>query len=281
MMIMSQKSDVTQAGKYVLRNFMTPAMQIRTGISYFVEEYGFTRFAILYPNEKYGISFKDGFRDIVSQYDAKLVSTISFEPSQTDFSHQINQFIKGYQKIDENGEYVDMDEDEKKERNRIYRAKIDFDVLFIPDTASKINMIAPQLKYHGIDAGLMGTNLWNSKKLLKAKDYVQAAVFPDGFYLDSESKSVTNFVSSYFQVTGNLPGYTESIAYETAMMVMDDLSSSWVRSRKDVITYLQSNTFKKGITCPTSFDMQGEPVKSLELFQVVGDEIELIRSCKH
>ncbi len=280
MMIMSQKFGVTTAGKYVLRNFMTPAMQIRTGISYFVEEYGFTRFAVLYPNEKYGISFKDGFSDIVSQYDdAELVSMVSFEPSQTDFSHQINQFIKGYQKIDENGEYVDMDDDEKKERNRIYRAKIDFDVLFIPDTAAKISMIAPQLKYHGIDVELMGTNLWNSKKLLKAKDYVQAAVFPDGFYSDSESKRVTSFVSSYFEVSGNLPGYTESIAYETALMVMDALSSPRVRSRKDVITYLQSNTFKKGITCPTSFDLKGEPVKSLELFQVVDDEIKLIRSC--
>ncbi|SDT97699.1 penicillin-binding protein activator [Desulfobacula phenolica] len=281
MIIMSQKSGVTQAGKYVLRNFMTPAMQIRAGISYFVEEYGFTRFSILYPNEKYGISFKDSFSDIVSHYNAKLVSMVSFEPSQTDFFHQINQFIKGYQKIDENGEYVDMNDDETKEKNRIYRAKIDFDVLFIPDTAAKISMIAPQLKYHGIDVALMGTNLWNSKKLLKTKDYVQAAVFPDGFYLGSESKRVTSFVSSYFEVTGNFPGYTESIAYDTAMMFMDALSSPRVRSRQDVITYLQSNMFKKGVTCPTSFDMTGEPVKFLELFQVVGDDIKLIRSCNN
>ncbi|WP_299981559.1 penicillin-binding protein activator [Desulfobacula sp.] len=279
MMVMSQKPDVTRAGQFILRNYMTPAMQIRTGISYFLDNYGFTRFAILYPNEKYGMVFKAAFIDVISQYDAELAIMVSYEPSQTDFSDQIQKLITGYQKFDENGEYVDLEEDEVKKRNKIYRAKIDFDVLFIPDTAGMVNMIAPQLKYHGIDVQLMGTNLWNSQKLLPAKDYVQTAVFPDGFYPDSKSKRVKDFISSYFKATDNFPEYTEAIAYDTAMIIMNALSSPAVSSRKDVVKYLQSNTFSRTITCPTSFDPQGEPVKPLELFQVMGDEIKLIRSC--
>ena len=50
MILMSQKPDVTKAGQFILRNYMTPVMQIRAGVSYFMENYGFTRFAILYPN---------------------------------------------------------------------------------------------------------------------------------------------------------------------------------------------------------------------------------------
>lgn len=279
MMVMSQKPDVTRAGQFILRNYMTPAMQIKAGISYFMDTYGFTRFAVLYPNEKYGMVFKAAFMDVVSQHDAKVAAMVSYEPSQTDFSDQIKPFITGYQKIDDDGEYVDMEEDEEKKRNKIYRAKIDFDVLFIPDTADMVNMIAPQLKYHGIDVLLMGTNLWNSQKLLLAKNYVQAAVFPDGFYPAFESKKVRDFMSSYFKATDNFPEYTEAIAYDTAMIIMEALSASMVSSRKDVVTYLQSNTFSRTITCPISFDSQGEPVKSLELFQVTGDEIKLIKSC--
>lgn len=279
MMIMSQKPDVTKAGQFILRNYMTPAMQIRTGTSYFLDQYGFTRFAILYPNEKYGMVFKAAFIDVISQYDAELATMVSYEPSQTDFSDQIKKLITGYQKLDENGEYVDLEEDEVKKRNKIYRAKIDFDVLFIPDTPGMINMIAPQLKYHGIDVQLMGTNLWNSQKLLLAKEYVQTAIFPDGFYPDSESKRVKDFISSYFKATDNFPEYSEAIAYDTAMIIMNALSSPTVSSRKDVVKYLQSNTFNKTITCPTSFGPQGEPVKPLELFQVIGDEIKLIGSC--
>lgn len=279
MMVMSQKPDVTRAGQFILRNYMTPAMQIRTGIAYFMEEYGFTRFAVLYPNEKYGMVFKAAFMDVVSQVDAEVAIMVSYEPSQTDFSEQIKELIIGYQKFDENGEYVDLEEDEIKKRNKIYRAKIDFDVLFIPDTAGMVNMIAPQLKYHGIDVQLMGTNLWNSQKLLLAKDYVQAAIFSDGFYPESKSKRVKDFISTYFNATGNFSEYTEAIAYDTAMIIMNTLSSPAVSSRKDVVTYLQSNTFSRTITCPTSFDSQGEPVKSLELFQVIGDEIKLIGSC--
>jgi len=281
MILMSQKPDVTKTGQFILRNYMTPVMQIRAGISYFMENYGFTRFAILYPNEKYGVAFKDAFMEVISQYDVQLAEMISYEPSQTDFAGQINQFINGYQKIGKNGEYIDLEDDEIKERNRIYIAKIDFDVLFIPDTASMVNMIAPQLKFHGIDVSLMGTNLWNSEKLLSAKDYVQTAIFPDGFYPGSESEKVKNFVSSYFQINGNFPEYSEIVAYDTAMIVMSTLSSPSVVSRKDMVNYLQSNTFDKTITCPTSFDMQGEPVKSLELFQVTGNEIKLIRSCNN
>lgn len=279
MIAMTQKSDVTEAGPFVLRNYMTPSRQIKTGISYFLETYGFTRFAILYPNDKYGIAFKETFIDIHSQYDTQLTEILAYDPSQTDFSDQIRQFIIGYQKKDENNVYIDMDENEEKERNRIYRARIDFDVLFIPDTVAAVSMIAPQLKYHGIEVELMGTNLWNSKELLDIKNYVQGAVFPDGFSLHSDTERAKEFISSYFQSFGEFPEYTEAIAHDSVSMVMDALSSPAVTSRKEVVTYLQSNTFDKGITCPTSFDLQGEPVNSLELFQVLDNEIILIRSC--
>jgi branched-chain amino acid transport system substrate-binding protein len=62
---------------------------------------------------------------------------------------------------------------------------------------------------------------------------------------------------------------------------MELMCHSSVVSRKSIVNYLQSNTFDKTITCPTSFDMQGEPVKSLELFQVTGNKIKLIRSCNN
>ncbi|MEN8210752.1 MAG: penicillin-binding protein activator [Thermodesulfobacteriota bacterium] len=279
MIAMSQKSEVTADSHFVLRNYMTPSMQIRTGISYYIEEYGFTSFAILYPDEKYGNIFKDTFVDVISGYDAELTEMISYEPSQTDFSDQINQLITGYQRLDKSGEYVDMEENEKIERNRIYRAKTDFDVLFIPDAVDTINMIAPQLKYHYIETELMGTNLWNSPKLLKAKDYVQAAVFPDGFHPDAQSAEVLDFTSSCLETTGILPGYNEAIAYDTAMIVMETLASPSVNSKEDVVDFLHSSIFNKTVTCPTSFDLQGEPVKSLKLFQVAGSEIKLIRSC--
>ncbi|MCK5519847.1 MAG: ABC transporter substrate-binding protein, partial [Candidatus Marinimicrobia bacterium] len=154
-----------------------------------------------------------------------------------------------------------------------------FDVLFIPDATGMVNMIAPQLQYNGIDVDLMGTNLWNSKKTPLVTDYVQGAIFPDGFYPESESEKTANFLSLYSEATGSLPGYSEIIAYDTATIVMSTLSSAAVTSREEMVKYLQSNTFDNTITCPTSFDLQGEPVKSLELFQVTGNEIKLIRSC--
>lgn len=71
---------------------------------------------------------------------------------------------------------------------------------------------------------------------------------------------------------------TEAIAYDTAIMAMEALTSSTVNSRKELIAYLQKNTFKKMVIYPTSFDSYSEPSKSLELFQVEGDNLKLIRT---
>jgi len=225
MIALSQKSNVTEAGRFILRHFMTPAMQVEEGISYYIEKDTKIRFALLYPNERYGIAFKKAFLNGASQFDVDVSKMVSYEPSQTDFSEQIHQFINGYQKIGENGEFVDLEKNEKKHRNRIYRAKLDFDVLFIPDSAKMIAMIAPQLKYYGVDVKLMGTNLWHSEKLLQAKEYVQTAIFPGGFSPDSQSARVRKFVSSYSNLAGSIPTFTDAVAYDTAMIVME--AQSW------------------------------------------------------
>lgn len=281
MMIMSQKAGIPETGDYIFRNFITPRMQVEAGISYLVKEFGFTRFAILYPDENYGQTFKEAFTNIVNIYGGEVIETALYNHGETDFSLQIQKFINGYQELNKQGEFIDIKVNQKKKKKRIYKAKVNFDVLFIPDAANIVSMIAPQLRYHDIDEiMLMGTNLWHSDQLLEmAKDYVQQAVFPNGFSPDKETKSVRNFISAFERKTGESPAYIEAIAYDTVFMIMHALSQPEVKSRKNLIQILQSTNFSNGVTCPTSFNRSGESIKSLDLYQVKGNKIILLKSC--
>ncbi len=281
MVTMTQKPDIPKIGAYIFRNWFTPNMQVETGIIYFIEELGLTNFAILYPDEKYGRAFKKAFEEIVPYHDGKITDKISYDPGDTDFSRQIKTLIYGYEKRNEKGRFVDIKENEIKERNKIYKAKVDFDVLFIPDSPTMVGMIAPQLRYYDIDRiMLMGTNLWHSDKLLElAKNYVQEAVFPDGFDQEKESPQVQNFVSAFEKSNESFPEYIEAVAYDTALLVMNALSLHNVRSRNDFVNALKSIAFKGGVTCPVSFDKSGEPLKNLDLYKVKGNKIVLHKSC--
>lgn len=283
MVTMTQKPDIPGIGSYIFRNWLTPKMQVETMIRYFIEELGDHNFAILYPDEHYGRVFKNVFEEIVSYYDGNITDMISYTPGDTDFSGQIKTLIHGYKKRNGHGLFVDMEENEIKERNKIYRAKVDFEVLFIPDSPSMVGMIAPQLRYHDIDRiRLMGTNLWHSKKLLEmANGYIQQAVFPDGFYREKDSEKVRAFVSSFQQFNGRKPEYIEAQAYDTALMVMQALSLPQVRSRRDLTSGLNALMFKDGVSCPVSFNESGDALKNLNLFTFRGDKIILLNACEN
>lgn len=98
-----------------------------------------------------------------------VTSQAVYGPDQTDYSEQILPFIKGYRKLNARRQFVDMGPGEKRQRNRVYRAKVDFDALFIPDGSLKAGQIALQLKYHDVrDVVLLGTNIWNADTFLEA-----------------------------------------------------------------------------------------------------------------
>lgn len=281
MVTMTQKPDIPGIGDYIFRNWFTPRMQVEACIAYFVEELGLANFAILYPDENYGQAFKNAFEEMVPYYNGKITDSISYTPGDTDFLGQISALIRGYETRDEQGVFVDMDDNEIKERNKIYKAKVDFDVLFIPDSPAMLGMIAPQLRYYDIDRVLlMGTNLWHSDKLLEsAKEFVQNAVFPDGFDQKKESPRVHHFVTAFEGANEALPEYIEATAYDTALLVMNTLSLPYVRSKKEFVSALKTTTFKEGVTCPVSFDTSGEMLKNLDLYTVKANKIVLFKPC--
>ena len=88
--LLTQKDNIVDTGDFVFRNFLTPRMQVKAIIAYAVEELGLKRFAILYPDERYGITFMNLFWDEVIAYGGSVVGAESYRLVQTDFIDPIN-----------------------------------------------------------------------------------------------------------------------------------------------------------------------------------------------
>ena len=298
---LTQKENITDVGEYVFRNFLTPKMQVRTLVSYAIDDLTLKNFAILYPNENYGITFMNLFWDELIAYGGKVVGVESYKPDATDFADPIKKIVGLYYKVPEdlkdqnalitNEEYEKYydEEDIKSIFENIEEdfldekpeAIVDFDAVFIPDSPNKTGLIVPQLAFYDVDdVYLLGTNLWHSNRLIKmSHEYIQDAIMADGFFAESTSESVNNFVTLFINTYKEKPGLIEAISYDTAMILLQTVVGlNDVRYRSLFKNALLKLHDFQGITGLTSFDDKGDAHKEIYLLQIKGNkfvEVEL------
>jgi ABC-type branched-subunit amino acid transport system substrate-binding protein/predicted negative regulator of RcsB-dependent stress response len=285
----TQKEHITEIGDWVFRNFMTPEMQVKRIVGYAADVLGARSFVILYPEEKYGATFMNLFWDEVIQHGGRVVGVESYDPSQTDFAEPIKKLVGQF--YDTPGDLKDIvrppqDSDtaigEEQEISRGDRGRredegpeaiVDFDAIFIPDAPAKAGLIVPQLAYYDIEGVyLLGTNLWHSPKMIEmARDYVQGAIMPDGFFPDSQNWRVREFVKLFEDTYAETPGVIEATAYDTAMMLFQICHHPDVQSRTAIKEELLRLRDFPGVTGLTSFDGQRDALKELSMFRIEGD----------
>lgn len=250
---LTQKENITDSGDYVFRNFLTPSMQVKAIVSYAIENLGLSRFAILYPDEKYGTTFLNLFRDEVMAKGGEVVGIESYDATHTDFATPIKNLGGAYDKNTE--------------------AVVDFDAIFIPDGPDKAGLIIPQLVYYDVkNIQLLGTNLWHSDKLIKmAKKYIQGAILPEFFFEEKSSEAVREFVNTFENIFSEKPGFIEAVFYDTAMILFQTVSQPDIYSRALIKEELMNMDDFQGVTGLTSFDENGEAVKKPCLLKIKGD----------
>ncbi len=310
MVTLTQKAGVTDTGRYVFRNFMTPAMQVKALVTYAVENLHLRRFAVLYPDDNYGRTFMELFWDQVMASGGQVVGVESYRPDQTDFAEPIARLTGTYYGVPEDlqrppvvkvaksprlplesdkrggpldklvadftslwtGLYWDetLGRGEKRSDQQEKKPQVDFDALFIPDSAKAAGMILPQLVYYDVkDVFLLGTNLWHSDELIKlAGKYARNAVVVDGFFAASAYGPVKRFVQRFASVYGRQPGVIEAFAYDTAAMMLRLLADPALKLRFQIQRKLEAVYDEQAVTGPTMFDQSGEAQKPLYLLRI-------------
>ncbi|MBU4318836.1 MAG: ABC transporter substrate-binding protein [Proteobacteria bacterium] len=276
---LSQKELLPEVGDFVFRNFITPEMQTRALVSYAFHVRGAKNFAILYPKEKFGETYMNAFLHEVSAIGGEITAVESYAPDLTDFAGPVKRLAALRKSVARDNATEPTMGDKAGVGPKSGSSGLDFDALFIPESAKKAAMILPQLTYYDVkNVLLLGTNLWHSGEFIKqAGNNADAVVLSEGFFEESSFPVVRQFSAEFMEAYGEKPQFVEAIAYDTAWLVFQTLSRGSYRNRAEVKdAFLRMPPFE-GVTGLTTFGKNGEAEKKIYLLSIEGGKfVQLI-----
>lgn len=236
---LSQKSGITETGPSTFRNSLTSEMQVRYLVKTAMENLGMKKFAILYPNDAYGVEFTNLFWDEVLARGGSVVAVQTYSNKETDFREVIQRLVGTY--------YIEARSDEYKQRLKewsdslgkksarqsppedLLSAIVDFDGIFIPDSTKALGQISAMLSYNGVkNVKLLGTNLWNTADVAKrAGFFSNNVVFVDSFVPADPQFATSSFVRDYRNLFGEDPGIFEIQGYDAALLLRQLISEGY------------------------------------------------------
>lgn len=275
----SQKSGLTDIGSHVFRNALTPEMQVDRLVQYAVEKLSAKKFAILYPNDSYGVEFSNIFWDHVLARGGEITGAQMYDPKDNDFSEPVQKLLGTYYvearleeykakvaalKAAEQKSGATTTPNKKGSRSSWYEENIldpivDFDVLFVPDNSRALGQIMAFMKYNNVNqATYLGTNLWNSPELPKrALDEKAKVFFVDAFDVSTTAEDPNPFFKTYLDLYGEEASLIEVQAFESAQIIKNQINSGNT-SRKELVDSLRSMGRSDGVTGQLRMSTQRE-----------------------
>jgi branched-chain amino acid transport system substrate-binding protein len=187
------EDDISSIGPFVFQLNVGLGAQAREMAKYATEKLGYTKFAVLFPDDAYGNSLAEIFIEEVIRYGGIIVAKQSYPDGTTDFKHEMN-YIK----------------DSKPE------------AIYIPCYPNEAILIAPQLKYYKIRAKILGADGWNDESVpIKGEDYVEGAIFtsnPASAY--SSSDAFLDFRRRFISEYGTEPSREAALGYDAGILLL-------------------------------------------------------------
>ncbi|MCB9072690.1 MAG: penicillin-binding protein activator [Bdellovibrionaceae bacterium] len=250
---LSQKPELTKIGPFIFNGSITPKLQVEYLVSYAMDRLGFKRFAVLFPNDRYGVEFANLYWDEVLRRGGRLTVAQAYSPGETDFKTHIKKMVGTYYLEDRQDEYSQLLQDWKKNNKSSRKTPpetllppvVDFDVLFIPDDLKALGQIAPMLAFNDVnDVTLLGTNLWDSPEFEKrAQSFAEKAIFVDSHLASSETFANSPFVKNYKGLYNERPGSFAVTGYDAGILTLNALKLN----PHNRVEYLQSLSSLKKI----------------------------------
>lgn len=281
---LSQKSGLTESGAYIFRNAVTSEMQVRELVRLSMENLGYKNFAILYPNDPYGIEYANIFWDEVLARGGTIAAAQIYSSTETDFRGPIKRLVGTYYLEDRKNEYQARLRNWYKKQKSIKTRQAppddllppiaDFDAIFVPDGPKAIGQIAPMLAYQGVtNVRLLGTNIWNSAEFVRrGQKNVENSLFVDSTLANDVSFKTSRFYTEFKRVFGEDPGLFEVQGYEVGLLLRQVIGGG-EHTRLGLVSTLSSIRQYQGISGPMSMNQNRELVRPLIPFMVRNGEI--------
>jgi ABC-type branched-subunit amino acid transport system substrate-binding protein/predicted negative regulator of RcsB-dependent stress response len=262
--------NVRRLGNYVFSTALTYQLQAKRIAAYAIKEQGFRRFCILHPDTTYGRELARLFAQEVRQHEGEVIAIESYKEGEADVSAQLKRMkaedLKRY------GLSVPVDETKLTGKLTKLDKKIfytpGFDAIFIPGRAADAGLITAQLNFHDMKVPFLGANGWNSPDFARTDDSsIDGAVFVDGFFVDSPTPTVQDFVDRYKKRFQTNPALFAMQGYDAAKLVLDAVRKG-ASSGEAVHDQLLTQPDLSSLAGPAAFGPDGTLNRPLFLMQI-------------
>ncbi len=239
----SQKSGLTENSEFTFRNAVTAEMQVDRLAEFSFQKLSLKKYAILYPNDSYGVEFANKFWDQVLARGGTVTAAQAYDPKSSDLNMYVQKMVGTYYNEDRPEEYrarlkelknkkskkladgVKKNSRENEAKENILDPIVDFEAIFIPDSGKALGQAMAFLKSNDVqNLTYLGTNLWNTPDLVRRAGAHNQHLF----FVDTETTSAENsnsdFYKKYFAMNQEEPQLLEAQAYESAKIVRELLS---------------------------------------------------------
>lgn len=213
MLVLSQREGAR--GRYAVQTSMTSAQEVRALVAHATAQLGARRFGVLYPDDVYGQSFAELFREELAHRGGQLAGIASYPPGQPEFGAELATVLS-------------------------WTRQGELDAVFIPDAAGVATILAATIRTRLPDVILLGTEAWNRPALIAQVGLgVEGAIFPDAFFAGSNRPSTQTFVQQFDEYARRPPTVFEAQAYDAGMLVRRAMDAG-AASRDDLLTQVLS-----------------------------------------
>ncbi len=226
--LLSQKTGLTQYGEYVFQNGLTSSLVVHQLTSFLMQKKSVKKYALLYPNDPYGVDYANSFWQMLKKKQAQLTAVQVYKPKQTDFNGSIKRLIGTYYKEDRLEEYKQnlknwyINNPPLSKRKAIPEGLlapvVNFKALFVPDSPKTLSLIASHLDYNDVqDIYLVGTTLWNKDNKIKFR--YKGKIFFATINFQSKKFKKSKFYKDFQNTFHRSPGLFETQAYESSLVL--------------------------------------------------------------
>ena len=296
MLALTQRGDAARGHPFVFRLGLALEDELALLADYAVDDLGVRRVAILYPRDDYGRERRALFWDAVEARGSEVVGVAAYDVAATDFAEPIRR-LAGWtmlSKAQENALAARSDLLDRAKRRppaeaaamRAQAARItgpggtplppfvDFDALFIPDSAENVGLIAPALAFHEVrGVRLLGPNGWNDPELVAlGGEHVEGAVFTGAVDRGSRQVALAGFAERFEAGFGRPPDAIAAQSFDATLLVVRELLRG-NRDRGDLRDGLLTGEPLAGVSGALTLDSDGAARRRPHLLGVEGGAI--------
>jgi ABC-type branched-subunit amino acid transport system substrate-binding protein len=255
LLALTQRKDITLARSFVFRDFLTQRLMLQALVNYTANTLGWQRYAILYPNSKYGQSLARQFTEETNRQAARLVGQISYPDDGRDVAQAVQtltQFNPGPDGLP------------------------GLDAVFIPDEVNIVAAIAKEIASTPLaQVRLLGTNILQTSAALECGAVLDGILFPDGFFAADPDPAVKAFVADYRQRFQQPPNYLAAQGYSSMRLLAETQKGFPGLTRGEFAQKLRHQTQPPGFSLFKGFNVDREAELTTKILTIKGKEFQL------